>query len=127
MKYTVDRVVIGAEILWGAQTSAEDSMGAVFALIDEDGDGKISAQELYTFLRMSIRLGWVTPELDELLGEKEEESRDIKGEVDHTAALSSAVRSLLTKYDLDDNDKIDLEEFKQLYPVLRFNSESTEE
>ena len=119
--------LIIAEILWGAQTSAEDSMGAVFALIDEDGDGKISAQELFTFLKMSICLGWVTPELDELLGEKVEESRDIKGEADYSAALSSVVRSLLAKYDLDDNDKIDLEEFKQLYPVLRFNSESTEE
>ena len=58
---------------------------------------------------------------------RHEESRDIKGEADYSAALSSVVRSLLAKYDLDDNDKIDLEEFKQLYPVLRFNSESTEE
>ena len=39
------------EILYGDRTSEEDSMSTLFALIDDDGDGRLSTEEIRTFIR----------------------------------------------------------------------------
>jgi hypothetical protein len=56
-------VLLIAEVMYGDQSSPEASMGALFAAIDEDGDGSINAQELYTFLLVCIKLGRLTDEV----------------------------------------------------------------
>jgi len=56
-------VLLISEIQYGAGTSAGESMGTLFAAIDEDGDGSINAQELYSFLLVCIKLGRLTDEV----------------------------------------------------------------
>jgi len=80
--------------------------------IDEDGDGFITGQELFSFIQLCFKLPSACgKELGELL-----EGKRLK-----LGGVSDVVSSLLAKYDLDGNDKIDLQEFSKLYPVLRVN------
>ena len=97
------------EICFGSH-SEEESMNALFAIIDEDGDGFITGQELFSFIQLCFKLPSACgKELGELL-----EGKRLK-----LGGVSDVVSSLLAKYDLDGNDKIDLQEFSKLYPVLR--------
>jgi Ca2+-binding EF-hand superfamily protein len=81
-------VLLISEIQYGAGTSAGESMGTLFAAIDEDGDGSISAQELYSFLVICGKLGRLT---DEVIGMLEKE---VRAHMNVSSALSSLSLSL---------------------------------
>jgi Ca2+-binding EF-hand superfamily protein len=118
--------MIICRILYGHNTSPLQSMQELFVAIDEDGDGTISSQELYSFILMCMRLGRVTPELSSMIGKKFDEAKDGEGKVTSAAMtklLSAVVHELLDKYDIDGSGQIEVQEFSKLYPVLRLAQE----
>jgi Ca2+-binding EF-hand superfamily protein len=113
--------MIICRILYGHNTSPLQSMQELFVAIDEDGDGAISSQELYSFILMCMQFWRVTPELAALVNEAFEKAP--KDKAGRTKALSAVVDELLGKYDIDGSGQIEVQEFSKLYPVLRLAQE----
>ncbi len=71
-----------------------------------------------------IRLNRPTPQLEAVAKKKIAEHRDQDGKLDVGAWLEDIVHTLLSHFDVDKNQQIDLQEFRKLCPMLRLAGQS---